>query len=137
MKYLFSLLLMLAFNAGAQVPRPSAFPGVNGNHEAAPRFVQNAKGTFIYWFPIVKGQVEIAGLMCRPADCKYAVFHQVHMSILKATAKVRTAGEAWDQHVNFKCDREFAKVDTSNGRLCAEWFAIFDANKAAWLPGVK
>lgn len=130
-------LLLLSFNASAQVPLPTCYATVNGNHQAAPRYTVNGKGIYTHWFCINrKNEVEVWGTMCRHADCAQQAVHEAHTAVLKATAKVRTANEQWAKHIKFFCDREFAKVDTSNGRLCAEWWAIFDANKAAWLPGV-
>lgn len=133
MKYLIAFLILLSIDASAQTPLPTCFATVNGNHHAAPRYTVNGRGIYTHWFCIKKGEVEVWGTMCRHADCAQQAVHEAHTAVLKATAKVRTANEQWTKHIEFFCDREFAKQDTSNGRLCADWWAIFDENKAEWL----
>ncbi len=115
------------------IKAPACFPLINGNHAGPPRHVSGEVGQHIYWFCVVRDQVEPAGFSCAHGQCTASVLASAQQAVIKATAKVRVAGELYAEHVKFECGAYELALQNELGSLCRERANIYNAMVHQWL----
>lgn len=112
---------------------PPCYPLINGTHAGVPRHVNGEVGQHVFWFCVVRNQAQQAGFSCLHGQCAASVLAAAQQTIIKATAKVRTANELYVEHIKFECGPfEQAQVGP-RGDLCRERVNIHNAMVHQWL----
>lgn len=118
------------------VKAPPCFPLINGTHAGAPRHVNGEVGQHVFWFCVVRDQVEQAGFSCTHGECSAAALGAAQAALIKATAKVRVANELYVENVKFECGPYELAQQNARGDLCRERANIYNAMVHQWL-GLK
>ena len=135
---LLSFLLLTGLPAQAQtdtlpaIEAPSCFPGVNGVHLVAPRYVSAEVGKHFYWVCSPRGgEPKIFGFSCVHAQCAASALNAAQSAVILATAKVGAAQSAYKAAVQFDCPVVIDE-DSPRGALCRERARVFVAMWPEW-----
>jgi hypothetical protein len=119
-------------------PQPDCYPMVNGYPVGMPKLFVRAEAWHIFWFcgDRQRTSVRISGWSCAASHCSEAIFSGLVHAITRASARVRTADEAWSQHVTVRCSQHMEGGDEL-ATMCRQRAEITAENWDRWKSEVR
>jgi hypothetical protein len=137
MKYIIAVIMMICSTAHAGPATPECYYGLNGYPVSTPKWEITSKFNHFAWFcgDRKHTKVVVTGFSCRAGKCSDAVFGEAVQAVTRASAKVGTANNYWNQYVTVNCGE--AQAEPLNQEMCDDRAAWIERRRPVWVNEVK